>query len=78
MARLVRTPLAAPRAEEIFVFCADDAQTDAADLYIPMSKWAVNLDCIKLDVDIFSDVTRPEIVKRLGPVKPRIGQTVFF
>jgi hypothetical protein len=78
MARLVRTPLAAPRAEEIFVFCVDGAELDAADLYIPMSKWAVNLDCIRLDVDIFSDVTRAEIVKRLGPVKPRHGQTVWF
>ena len=55
MARLVRVPLGAPRAEEVFVFCRDGYQTDAADLYVPMAKWAVNLDCVRLDVDMHSE-----------------------
>lgn len=78
MARVVLEPLKAPRAEEVFVFCEDGAEKEAAELYVPMSKWAANLDCYRLDVDIFSDVTRGEITKRLGPLRARQGYMVYF
>jgi hypothetical protein len=77
MARLVRMPLAAPRAEEVFVFHQDD-DTAAADLYVPMAKWAVGLDCVHLSVDINSDVPQAEISRRLGALKPRPGKVVWF
>lgn len=78
MARVVLEPLKAARAEEVFVFCEEGAEKEAADLYVPMSKWAVNLDCYRLDVDIFSDVPRGEITKRLGQMRARQGYMVHF
>lgn len=78
MAQLVREPLKSPRAEEIFVFCKDGGEADGADLYINMAMWANRLDCVRLDVDLWSDVPKPEIVARLGRLRDRVGSSVWF
>lgn len=79
MARLVREPLKMPRAEEIFVFAKDEeAATDAADLYIAMAMWANRLDCTRLEIGLFTDVSKDEIQSRLGKLRPRDGMMVQF
>lgn len=79
LARMVREPLvSAPFAQEVFVLCRDGAETEAADIYCAMAKWALNQEASGLDVDRLTDVPRPEITKRLGALKARPAYRVLF
>lgn len=81
LAQIVREPLEVqPFAIEHFVFvrplsgattAAPDAVDEAAGLYVPMCKWAANLNCSRLEVDRCTDVPRTDIRMRVGKVGTR-------
>ena len=78
LAQIMREPLEQqPFAIEHFVFvrplpgtsaAAVDAVDEAAGLYVPMCKWAANMNCSRLEVDRNTDVPRTDIRMRVGKV----------
>ncbi len=67
LAQLVRLPLEPqPIAQEFFVFCQEEGDSDAASLYPAMASWAAHQNASRLIVSVLSDVKRQTISGRLG------------
>jgi hypothetical protein len=68
LAQYVRVPLESrPICYEVFVFCKEDCEDDAAALYVPMRAWAAGMNCDRIEYCIASDISLQRIREMVGP-----------
>jgi hypothetical protein len=68
MANCARVPLEErPVCSEVFVFCQEKCESDAADLYVPMRQWAAGMNCSRWEVCVNSDISLQRIREMVGP-----------
>lgn len=56
-----------PVCYEVFVFCKEECEDDAADLYLPMRQWAAGMNCERVEYCIASDITIKRVREMVGP-----------